>query len=81
MLDCCNLRNIGSADSEKGQNMEIRVDVDRLRDYMQDECGTAAFNGFPTAMVDEWEIERMDGYELCRKAEQMGVDLREFQAR
>lgn len=24
------------------------------------------------------EIDGMDGYELCRKAEQMGIDLRKF---
>lgn len=60
--------------------MEIRVDVDRLRDYMEDECGTAAFNGFPAAMMDVWDIERMSGYELCEKAERMGIDLRRFEA-
>ena len=60
--------------------MEIRIDVDELRDYMTDYCGTAAFNGFPAAMVDVWDIERMDGYELCQKAESMGIDLRNFEA-
>ena len=59
--------------------MEIRVDADRLRDYLKDEYGTAAFNGSPAAIVDAWDVDRMSGYELCEKAERMGVDLRRFQ--
>lgn len=59
--------------------MEIRVDADRLRDYLKDEYGTAAFNGSPAAIVDAWDADRMSGYELCEKAEAMGVDLRRFQ--
>ena len=61
--------------------MEIRVDVDRLREYMLDEYGTAAFSGFPAAAMDAWEIESMSGEELCREAERRGIDLREFQSR
>ena len=60
--------------------MEIRVDVDRLRDYMEDYYGTAAFNGFPAAIADAWAVERMDGGSLCRLAEREGVDLRRFRA-
>ena len=59
--------------------MEILVDVERLRQYMLDEFGSAAFGGFPAAVMDAWEIEGMDGYELCQKAESMGIDLRKFQ--
>lgn len=59
--------------------MEIRVDADRLRDYLKDEYGTAAFNGSPAAIVDAWDADRMSGYELCEKAERMDVDLRRFQ--
>ena len=60
--------------------MEIQVDVDRLREYVLDEYGGAAFNGFPAAVIDAWEIENMDGYELCQKAEDLGIDLRRFQS-
>jgi len=59
--------------------MEIRVDVDELRDYMMDYCGSAAFGGFPAAILDVADIERMSGYELCQKAESMGIDLRRFE--
>ena len=55
---------------------EIRVD--ELRDYMEDYCGTAAFNGFPAAMMDVIDIDNMDPYELCQKAEDMGIDLEDF---
>lgn len=58
----------------------MRIDIEKLRAYLLDYCGTAAFGGFPFAMIDVCEIERMDGYELCKKAEQMGIDLRKFEA-
>lgn len=54
------------------------IDVDSLRAYLVDYCGTAAFGGFPAAMLDVWDIERMDGQELCAKAEELGIDLRQF---
>lgn len=54
------------------------IDVDALRAYLLDYCGTAMFGGFPAALLDVAEIERMDACELCRKAEDMGVELRKF---
>lgn len=54
------------------------IDVDALRNYLMDYCGTAAFSGFPAAIIDVVEIEDMSGEELCRKAEDLGVDLRRF---
>ncbi|MBR3317295.1 MAG: hypothetical protein IKG21_05700 [Atopobiaceae bacterium] len=61
--------------------MEIRVDVDRLRNHLEDEYGTAAFNGSPAAISDMWDISHLDGYELCKKAEELGVDLNDFRPR
>lgn len=58
-----------------------KIDVDELRDYMRDYCGTAMFSGFPAALLDIAEIDRMNGQELCKKAESMGVDLRKFEVR
>lgn len=55
-----------------------RIDVNALRAYLMDRCGTAAFNGFPAAIVDMWDVESATGEELCRKAEQLGIDLRRF---
>lgn len=55
------------------------IDVDKLRDYLIDYTGTAAFNGLPAALLDTMDIENMDGYELCQKAEDMGIDLHDFE--
>ena len=54
------------------------IDVDELRDYLLDYCGTAMMSGFPVAVLDVADIERASGHELCRIAESMGVDLRKF---
>lgn len=54
------------------------IDIDALRDCLLDCCGTAMFRGFPAALLDVADIERMSGEELCRKAEELGVDLRRF---
>jgi hypothetical protein len=58
--------------------MEIKVDVERLRERLVDECGVAAFNGSPAAMFDAWDVERMGGNELCEKAEELAIDLNHF---
>lgn len=54
------------------------IDVDALREYLTNYCGTAAFNGFPAAILDTWDIESTTGEELCQKAEDMGIDLSRF---
>ena len=54
------------------------IDVDALRAYLMDYCGTAAFNGFPAAIMDVWDIENATGEQLCREAERLGIDLRRF---
>ena len=54
------------------------IDVDALRDYMLDYCGSAMMSGFPAALLDVADIERADGRELCRMAERLGIDLRRF---
>lgn len=54
------------------------INVEALRDYLPDCCGTAMFSGFSAALLDVADIERMSAEELCRKAEELGVDLRRF---
>lgn len=54
------------------------IDVDALREYMEDYCGTAMFNGFPAALLDLADIDSMDGHQLCQKAEELGIDLERF---
>ncbi|WP_419063103.1 hypothetical protein [Ellagibacter isourolithinifaciens] len=67
-------------DSGKRARMAT-IDVDKLRDYMTDYFGTAVFNSFPAAILDLSDIESMSGYELCQKAESLGIDLRDFEIR
>lgn len=57
------------------------IDVDKLRAYLLDYCGTAMFSGFPAAFVDVIDIERADGIELCKIAERLGIDLHRFEVR
>lgn len=54
------------------------IDVDKLRGYMQDYFGTAMMGGFPAAILDLADIGSMSGEELCKMAEENGIDLRKF---
>ena len=56
----------------------IEIDIDQLRSYLIDYCDTAAYGGFPAAMLDVMDLERMSGYELCQAAERLGIDLQRF---
>ncbi len=59
----------------------MTVDVDALRDYLLDLCGTAMASGLGAAVQDVAEVEYADGEELLRIALRLGVDLSEFEAR
>ena len=63
---------------KSGETSMAKIDTDELRDYLEDYCGTAASSGFPAALLDVADIENMDGYELCEKAEDLGIDLGRF---
>lgn len=54
------------------------IDIDKLRAYLEDHAGTAAFTGLPAALVDVFDVEGMDPHELCERAEELGVDLSDF---
>lgn len=56
----------------------MEIDGDALRAYLMEYCGMAAFGGFPAALLDVADIECASGEELCRKAEELGIDLRMF---
>ena len=58
--------------------MMVDIDVDALRDYLLDYCGSAMFSGFPAAVVDLGRISSASGEELCEIAEELGVDLSRF---
>lgn len=59
----------------------MEIDIDALRDYLLDYCGTAVFAGFGPALLDIADIERADGFELIRIAERLGVDVCRFEDR
>lgn len=54
------------------------INVDKLRNHLMDYCGTAAFSGLTTAALDLIDIQSACGYELCRQAERLGIDLGQF---
>lgn len=54
------------------------IDVDALRKYLLDLCGTAALGGFAPALVGVAEVEGASPEGLLRIAENMGVDLEQF---
>lgn len=56
-----------------------QIDIDALKHHVEDYIGTAMFNGLPAALLDLSDISNMSGYELCQKAEDLGIDLRRFE--
>ena len=56
----------------------MEIDIDKLRDYLLDYCGTAVFAGFDPALLDVVDIERADAHELIRIAERLGIDLNQL---
>ena len=46
---------------------------------MTDCFETALSSGFPAAILDPSSIEIMGAYEICQKAESLGIDLRDFE--
>ncbi len=56
----------------------VTIDVDALRDYLLDYCGSAMMTDFPAALLDVADVEHASGEELCRMAEEMGVDMSRF---
>ncbi len=51
----------------------INVDIDALRDYLMNHTSTAAFSGFPAAILNVADIQSMSPRELCEKAEDMAA--------
>lgn len=59
----------------------MRIDVDKLRDKLIDDTGSAAFSGSPFAMGDVVALEDADPQELLREAQDRGWDLGDFEER
>ena len=56
------------------------IDIDKLRNELIEDAGTAAFSGSPFAMGDVVALESASPDELIRKAESQGWDLTRFEA-
>ena len=54
------------------------IDTDKLRADLMDEYGTAAFNGFPAAIIDLSEIENMSDQDLVEMAYEKGISLERY---
>ena len=51
----------------------MEIDVDALRDYLLDYCGTAVFAGFGPALLDVADIER----DLSKKVKKIEEDAKD----
>ncbi len=58
--------------------MKYEIDVNRLRRDLKDYFGTAMFNGFPMAVMDLSNVERLSDSELIQLAQKNGIDLRKY---
>ena len=58
--------------------MEYYIDVDKLREDMEDNYGSAMFDGFPMAVMELSMVEDMSDQELVEFARENGVDLRKY---
>ena len=54
------------------------MDKKDLGNHLKDYAGTAAFSGFPGAMMDVIDLDTMDDKELMEKARELGVDPDEW---
>ena len=56
----------------------MEIDVERLRNDLEDYYGTAMHSGFPMAVLDLGKVSRASERELIEMAEKKGIDLRRY---
>ena len=54
------------------------IDVDRLREELEDYLGTAMFNGNPQAMIELEEVKSASTQELILIALNYGFDINDY---
>ena len=59
----------------------MTVDVDALRVYLLDLCGTAVFAGLDAVLVDVAVVENASGEELLAIALRLGINPTDFEVR
>ena len=57
----------------------MQIDIDKLRKDLIDFYGTAAYNGFPAAMMDVIDIENASPEKLVQLANRTGFPLEDYQ--
>jgi len=57
----------------------MRIDIDKLRRDLIDFYGTAAYNGFPAAMMDVIDVENVSPEKLIQLANRAGFRLEDYQ--
>ncbi len=57
----------------------MTIDVEKLKGDLIDYYGTAAFNGFPAAIVDVTDVQKATLGELVELARRAGFDLNEYE--
>ncbi len=54
------------------------IDFNKLRKDLTDYYGTAAFSGFPAAMMDASRMSSASSQDLMREASKNGIDLNKY---
>ena len=54
------------------------VDIDRLRDDLEDYFGTAMFSGNPQAMIELEEVKRASAQKLISIAQRCGFNINKY---
>ena len=55
-----------------------QIDIDRLRDDLENYYGTAAFSGYPQAIIDLGIVERASEEELISIAQKCGFNINKY---
>ena len=54
------------------------INIKKLREDLMDKYGTAMHSGFPMAVIDLSEIEKMTDEELVEYAIRKGIDIEKY---
>ena len=57
----------------------MEIDVSKLRDDLENYYGTAAFSGFPAALIDLAQVESASPQELVELSRRAGLELRDYE--
>lgn len=56
----------------------MTIDIQRLRNDIKDNYGTAMFNGFPAAVMDLAKVDRMSDQEIVDFAMKKNIRLEKY---